>query len=396
MVSGSVGGQVASLLLMPVWATFYDVEDVGNYALITAYFAVLAPLVLFRLETRVLLDGNCLNDDSSYVTVLLFTAIFFSFVTYIGVVYSGVMVSPIYFVIFFFIFIASGLALIGRNFALKTSRFHKIAKLNFLKPFVSALGKVVLGFMGSFGLVIADLFGFLTSLIVYPDVKKEIGALRLKKIPLSFFKRHREHICWESLSVLLNSLVTNLPMILVVYLYGAEKGGLFWFAYRVVSVPTSFISSSVADKLASSYSEHIVNKEKKVLLDIFYSYLFKSSMASIILFFGISISAEYVLHMFFSDVWSAALETIYWLCMWRSLAFVSQSVGRSFYLIGAQKLRLFLDFIMALGVVLLFCLSLGEGYGYEEFLSRLVVMNALLYTAFIYINMTAVRAYIRL
>jgi len=255
--AGTLGAQLISVAIMPVVARLYGAAPYGVYSVYISAITILAPIVCLRLDLAVPLPSSrrmalalvqtaCL---SSLLLSLLLNIAAFALGNRLGVKLFGEVGPYLWIVGLVLPAAAFQFAFTGWN--VRENEFVTMSSSQMVMAFVANISQLLGGLVaaGPLGLIAGQAVGLWSAAAM--QARTVIRVLRRRRWPsLQLMWRatmvYKQFLVWTLPSSIVNTLNSQLIPIAVVALYGARSGGLFFVAYRVVSLPTNLIGNGLA------------------------------------------------------------------------------------------------------------------------------------------------------
>jgi O-antigen/teichoic acid export membrane protein len=214
------------------------------------------------------------------------------------------------------------------------------------------------------GLFFAELISYLIASIYlsYHGVRIYPRKI-LKKFNIDTYKyillKYQKNSIWLVPSTFINTASFAILVPFMVFFYGAEEGGGFSFAYRVMLAPISLISLTVGDV----YHQQISScKNKSQLKNKFYKtsllLFIMGAGLIIILFYG-----EYLFALIFGEEWKNSGRLAALMTPWLWMQIISSPLSRTLIVLDQQEKKLFFDIALLVSVIISLllgsCLSLS-------------------------------------
>lgn len=277
IASGSALGQALTFLATPLLTRLYDPEAFGIFGLLTTFNVIATVAVTLRLEVGIV--GTASDEDAAQLTRLAFIASLA-----LAPVLAAIMGGLIYWGWFGFghmPWLAVPMVFIGlmsfssnaiiRCWLLRQQAYTDIAKVPPIQNLMRLIAQSLLGFwkMGWMGLAIGEIIGYFGGMRMM--MKKGLPSLRatLLNAPASSLKaqflRFKNYPLYTLPSSLLDTFSANLPVPLLLSLYGPGIAGQFVLAQRVLARPLSLISNSVSDVFYTQVSKQAQDNPEATL-----------------------------------------------------------------------------------------------------------------------------------
>lgn len=195
--------------------------------------------------------------------------------------------------------------------------------------------------------------GQLVGLLVAIVVSSRLIPLRLKGPlsrtefllqVLSFWKRHRKMPLFSLPADFINIVSGQMPLFFINSRFGADAGGVYALALRIIGGPISLLGAAVLDvfkrRAATAFREngHCRVEYRQTFLLL--------GAAGLALAFGIWFAAEWFFAFAFGEPWREAGTVALWLAPMFALRFVASPLSYIFYIVGAQRTDLVWQFAL--------------------------------------------------
>jgi len=316
LFSGTLCAQIIMLLSAPILSRIFTPLDYGYYAIVVSIITIFQIFATAKFEVAILLPKNekeSLNLAKAAVLISLFVSM--SVVLILIFLFSKVVnlfAIPKNSLWLFFIpvnlFIAS-ITLTFHQVLNRKKNYAGISVNRIASATVIALACVGLGLAGwqVWGLLTGQFLGLLTGCLIMI-----IPLLRKMKVE-GFFSikdsswrnsaaKYKKYSFHSVSSAVFNTLAIQMPILLMGPFYGANMAGLFFFAYRLTTIPVSLLSGSLTDIY---YKYTMENIEKPAIIR-------KSMEKAVASLFVLALPPSLILLFFgpaiFSTVFSANWE----------------------------------------------------------------------------------------
>lgn len=259
LVSGSAVGQLILIAATPLLSRLYGPSDFGAFSTLTAVVAIIGPVAALQFDSGVILPKS--RDEAAYLVRL---AILSSLVTSLataaciwGLTLGGLVTgwSTIPFAPLWAgaLVLATSVFTVLTQAALRKQDYRVIAVRGPIQSTGVALGQLGLAFVvpSAVGLLGGFLFG---RLLGFVPLARAGGDLLRR--PEAGSLRATARTYWRLPALLMpaslvNSVGSQLPLLLIAAGFGDHIAGEFGMAQRLVGVPVALIGASVAQLVGS-------------------------------------------------------------------------------------------------------------------------------------------------
>ncbi|MFC4931135.1 lipopolysaccharide biosynthesis protein [Massilia sp. GCM10023247] len=346
VLGGALGAQALPLLAAPLITRLCTPAEMGAFSLWLAVVAVAAVGATLRMETAMILDHEAEQQRTCFGVVFYTATVTALLVTSLAVLAHLIdlpAVRQLSWPALLTLGVGTWLtANMQTTLAYATSHnaFGKAARAKIWGAGTIAATQLLLLACGAdaLGLLAGQLIGLATGLLVArrlldpPSVRL---SFTLGPEGRSYLLRHRKFWQFTLPSNLLNSLVGQLPLILIGMRHGALAAGLFALTQRVLAAPISLLAASVLEvfKRQSVHEFQSVGNCKQA-----YRYTFK-----VLLLLGLLPSLSLLLfspQLFawvFGPAWREAGELAQILAPLYFLNFIASPLSYVFFVTGKQN-----------------------------------------------------------
>jgi len=353
---GTAAAQGFSVVAAPLLTRVYPAPAIGQLALFTSFISVASVGISLKYELGIV---SAANDSEAaqlaYASVLLSlpVSILSSGVLYLAIRFSwlGFGAVPTYATLLMVATLfLTGVFTAFRYWAIRQGRFGLISKTTIGQHAARALSQVGLGFIGVgvSGLMVGELIGRATG--VAQIVREAWHKIRSLLVDVSIrdllrtLNSNRKLMVYSLPSSFIDTLVANLPIPLVVNVYGLEAGGYYALVQKVLAVPLGLIATSVADTFHSSLAicarddpNHMLTLFKRTSLWLFGIGLIP---ALIIAIFGRLLFA-----VIFGNQWAIAGTLAALSTPWFITQFIVSPLSRLVFVLRGQEAKLIYDIV---------------------------------------------------
>jgi lipopolysaccharide exporter len=393
---GTAAAQGFSVLAAPVLTRIYLAPAIGQLALFTSFISVAAVGVSLKYELGIV---SAVNDSEAaqltYGSVLLSipTSLLGGLVLYAGIRFSwfGFGALPTYVTLL----VIAALFLIGiftalRYWAIRGGRFGLISKTTVGQHAARALSQLGFGFVGagSGGLMVGELLGRAVGVTpifreAWPKVRSLLVGVSIRDL-LRTLNANRKLAVYSLPSSFIDTLVANLPIPLIVNLYGLEAGGYFALVQKVLAVPLGLIATSVADTFHGSLAVCARESPHRMLR------LFKRTSLSLLVVglaptLLLAFCGQSLFQMIFGHQWATAGTLAALSAPWFLTQFIVSPLSRLVFVLRGQELKLIYDIVVMASMVAVAAFSLHRKISLFKTVWAFSLVNTLAYIVYYFV-----------
>ncbi|MBC1372002.1 lipopolysaccharide biosynthesis protein [Listeria booriae] len=351
LFSGNVLAQLIMMGFAPIISRLYSETEMGIYAACVTVIAIMVKIASLSLEKAIPLERDPRLARQllrlNFVIVWLVCAVLFG----IYMIFDWSILRFVGINLHFFSMLLLSLGIVFtsmiqiynyQNMALEQYRVLSLTKS------MQLIGTGMLQSMLSFrttGLLLGDVGGKLISLLVLQHVSKKT---RVEKVVFSWvemmflLRKYRNFIFFSAPSGLINTLVLQGPQLFVIAIFTTTAGGQYALVQRVILVPISLLSISIAQFFYSFATKRIVNQPKQVYR-MYMQITWKLYAVMFIPVLLLAVFSPFVFPFVFGANWRGAGE----LAQTLSMLFFTQAVfgatSQILYVTNQQKLQMILE-----------------------------------------------------
>jgi O-antigen/teichoic acid export membrane protein len=347
--SGTLLSQATMCLATPVLLRLYSPADLGVYALLYSYSALLSTLCTWKIE-RLIVVVPSRQASLHLLTALVAIAVVvtFALLLFVTVVitlnvlpFEGALLWSIPFSVFVLAVSA------GQRSTLIRERAYRVAAMAQIARSVVFLGGAIATalwwhgsiLMGALPMLLWQITGDLAGLLLQSWANGSVIRLKLKRPRLRrallTVRNQGSFLGALGASQVICSINQQIPISAVAFAFGRAQAGLYTLAIGLVAVPCSVVATAVADvvnqRLARCYAERRP-----------FSHLLARTMGTMALvgigpFLGIALLSPVVLPVLMGPRWVNAGPAVTILSVASYLFFVEASAGHVAVIVRAQR-----------------------------------------------------------
>ncbi len=311
---GVIIGQAVCVASAPILTRLYRPEDLGELAVFVAAISLVSIMGAFRYEVAIPLPKEdeharnvlALSVLAVFVTTTLFALVAWLFgqqfvdLTGIESLRSSIWLLPPG------VFVA-GLFSVSSMWLVRQRRYTQLATSSVLQALGQAGCQIAIGLgsVGAFGLLVGDVFG------------RAVGAGTLMRHCWSAFRtatprgvlqamvRYRRFPVVSSWAALINTASIHIPPLCLASIYGLQVVGWMALAQRILGMPTTLVSGSVA-KVYLSECARLHHSSPSRLPSLFWKTLAAQSIMGGIVVVCVGLPAPLICGFVFGASWNTA------------------------------------------------------------------------------------------
>jgi lipopolysaccharide exporter len=351
---GTAAAQGFSMLAAPVLTRVYAATDIGQWALFTSFISVASVCVSLKYEIGIV----SAKDEPeaarlTYASVLLSLplSILGGLALYLAIRLSwfGFGALPEYATLLIIpsLFLTGAFAAL-RYWSIRQGEFGLISKTIVGQHASRALSQVSFGLVraASSGLMVGELLGRAVGVTPlfrreWPKIYPHMTSVSVRDL-LRTLNVNRKLVVYSLPSTFIDTLVSNLPIPLVVGMYGLEAGGYFALVQRVLAVPLGLIAASVADTFHGSLAT-CARESPHQMVALFKRtsiWLFLIGLVPTLILIGCGKS---LFQIIFGNQWALAGTLAAISAPWFLTGFVVSPLSRLVFVLHGQELKLIYD-----------------------------------------------------
>lgn len=351
---GTFVSQLIPIAASLILSRMYSPKAYGDWGIFISYAGILTVIASGRYELAILrpckkvgaLNLVALSTSLAFIGSICFFLLLF-LITFLkpSIIIPGLYYLPLY------VFLTS-LVQIYNGYANRTEQYNAIAHSAISRSLIQAGSRI---FMGGFryegGLIagallgsIAGVWSLLRKIHIIHDIKRCISFKYMYRLANTY----RYFPFYQMPSSLLNSLSTNLPLILMAFFFSKEEIGCFSMAITLLYLPVVLICSSMGQvfyKKASSWPPEDTALLAYKLLKIIFPIGF---ITSLVLIWG----GEDLLGFLLGDRWTSTGLFAAYLSPWIWLILCFSPLGMIFDAIDRQKTEMILNICLFVSRIL--------------------------------------------
>ncbi len=396
LLSGSVLGQAIPIAIMPILTRVYSPEDFGLLALYVAITLTIGSIANGRYELAIMLpkkDSDAINIAAlgifiaSVLSIFLFL-IFIFFGDFIAKELGNAHIKYWLYlapVSVFFIGVFNSL----NYLCTRRSAYKSIAKSNIIRASSLSLSQLAFGVFSKLfnGLILGQFIGtLLVNFNLAKKVKSDYKSTNIQYLRmLALAKRYKKFPMFSMWAILANNLATHLNNILISTFYSLSTLGFYSLAQKILGLPTSVIGNSIGQVYFQQASEE--KKQFGHARTTYKSTIKKLILLSIVFFFPLYFTIEYIFYYAFGSGWVIAGTYAKILIPFFAFRFIAVSLSTTNSLFEKQHYSLVWQIILLLTNIFVVNICNYLNLNFEFLIEMISLFNSILYFSLILITM---------
>ncbi len=401
LMTGTTIAQAIPIAISPILTRIYTPEDFGVFALFIAITSILGTIANARYELSIMLPKK--DEDAINIVALGFIiTCFITFLTLVFVIFFNNYFTNLlgnteigfwlYFVpltIFF-----SGLFNILNYFNNRKKNYKYLRNATILKSIVLAIVQLSVGLMksGASGLITGSIISNMVAnmKLVQNILKDKILISKIRKVKIiALAKKYKDFPKHSMISSLFDNLSLQLPSILIPKIFSFSISGYFFFANKIVNLPSALISGSIGQVYLQKITE---NKNNGIeIFPIFKNTITKLFFIALPITIIGYITSPYIFPLLFGEKWKISGEIAQYLFLIFLIRFCVSPMSASFIPAMELKKAAFWQYLYFISSILLFIISFYLELELKVFLLFYVVHEYVLYGIYMYLIILSVK-----
>ena len=357
LVSGSLISNAILFLSIPIITKLYSTAEFGEYSLIMSYALLLSIIISLRYEQVLPMLSDRHLEIMKYACLKIAIAMLIIFFLIVLIISSVFHVSEKYLYIPIIAFFCSTFE-IYQYYSISKNKYNSIAYSKSCRSFFLVLSQYLLSIFPSFGLLLSEVISRLSSLAPFKPFK----SFDSKKLSWNINSHNKLLTKYKSYPILvlpsslLNISVTLLTPIFISSEYGVEYLGVYYMAYKIMSIPEIVLTQSISHSFIGEVSR-FVSGDNVNILSVFNKTVFTMLFVSCFSYASLYFCSHFILD-YVDSSWNKLPEFILVLIP----LFISQTTMSSMYLplalIGLKKYQIVWDVIRTSSILTSFYCSM--------------------------------------
>jgi O-antigen/teichoic acid export membrane protein len=282
-----------------------------------------------------------------------------------------------------------------RYWTIRNECFSLIARSTVGQHAARAFSQVCFGilFSGAGGLMTGELLGRAVGVLplfrgAWPSIRKLSSGASVRDI-LYILKGNRKLVVYSLPSSFIDTLVANLPIPIIIKLYGLENGAYFALVQKVLAAPLGLLAASVADTFHSSIAR-CVRESPGQMRALFTRTSFWLVSIGLVPSVLLALCGRSIISIIFGSQWAVAGTLAALSTPWFLSQFVVSPLSRLVFVLHGQELKLIYDVVILMAMFAVTSLAIWRHLTLFETVWAFSLSNAVGYVIYYLVLMRIV------
>jgi len=388
LIVGTVLAQIVPIAIQPIIRRIYTDAETGRFDLYISIVAILASFVHLNYARTVVIPKR--EDEAiNLLGGSIFSSFILSLIIYIIMLFGGDFIIEKFNLPPAFLpwlkYVPLSVFFVGSYTSMsfwltRKKQFKSIAFNKFVRRGSEGMAQIGLKQWSSNGLIVGSILGDCINFLIHTWQVFRSGfkwqTLHFSIIKEQFIK-FKDFPLYSLLPSFLNTISSNLPVIIVTSLFSDRVAGQFGLSRMVLAIPLALISVAISQVLLQKIAEKRQNNQsiKQLLKGSFFTLSAMSLIGLVIVYFF----SEPIFIFAFGDKWIMASKITSILVFYYIIYFVTTPLSIVF--IALEKIKLN-SIWQTFHFLLIFSLYLFKGVGIYEFMFYFMLINFISYLAY--------------
>lgn len=402
LMTGATIAQAIPVAISPILTRLYNPKDFGVFALFVAITSIFGSIANGRYELAIMLprkDEDAINVFALGFIINVILSVFLLLIVIrfhdsILNLLNNKEISPWLYLVPVSVFLI-GLFKLLTYFNNRKKFYKDLAKANVYKSIGMAIVQLSLGFLkaGTAGLISGQIFSqIISNTKLFLNIKKLGLFTHIKWLKIiSLGNKFKDFAFFNTPSALADISTLQLPYIILPKLYTINLAGLYFFANRIVFLPTGLIARNIGQLFLQKISYQYQHKDK--IMPILKSTFFRLFQISLIISFLFFIFSPYAFSLIFGSKWEKAGYIAQLLSLIFFIRFIVSPLSSVFVLKPFVRIGSYWQFLYLFTTLILFCLCFYLKVNFWGFLYLYIVHEYIIYIIYLVLIFFSIRKY---
>lgn len=377
LMSGSIGGQLITMLSAPIITRLYSATDFGALAIFISFLGLAVLISSLRYELAIPLPSSkveALNITFLSLVLVAFTSVSIGLLVVLYYIFFQASFSSNLLLDYIWLLpigvLVAGSYTVLNYWSLRIKKFANIACSKIGEAISSNLIQVFGYKFGFMALIIGHLSGQVVGgsyLRISTFSADDFKHVSLNGI-INVAKRYKRFPQYFVFGGLLNAAGQSLGPIIIASSFGYAAAGFYMLTNRVLSIPSSLIGTAVGQVFLSNAVEANKHRDLHISVEKIYTTLsyFGLPVAMIIVVVGPDMFS-----LVFGELWREAGEFARWMAPWIYIQFVTSPLSLVYTILEEQRRGL----IFQLLLFILQAIALFTGILFNDLKNTIILVS---------------------
>lgn len=354
VASGTILMQIITILFSPIYTRLFSPEAIGIFDVFSSTAFMIVPIGALTFPLSIILpkedseakDLVILSLGISSVIFVLLLGVFYFFDNFIVNTLQINSLQPYLLLIPFMVFFSTNMETI-KQWLIRKNMFYLTSKVGVIKSLFVNISKVLLGLIvptaGVLIVITVAGQGIYVFLLLFGSGILSLFLKNRKKVKpnkniIKLARKYKEFPMYRAPQSLINSISSNLPILMLTAFYGSAASGFYAMGNRILRIPSVLIGKAIGEVFYPRFSRANNNDES----------LLKILLKATLILMGIGLIPFSLIMMFgpllfgfvFGENWILAGVYARWIGIWAYTSFVNIPSVMSLPVLGAQRYHL--------------------------------------------------------
>jgi O-antigen/teichoic acid export membrane protein len=356
--SGTIVGQIISIITLPIIARIYGAEIIGMWTILHSFALIITSFSDFGLINSIIVEAEedletnyKVISTLSTVTSILGSLVFTIFI----IIFYSDVVKIDYFLFFALLTIMSFTlqqAQICYSWLNREKNYDVLMKNPIINYGLYGFLSICLGFFGANSLLFfaSHIIGQVAALLnMKRYLPRKMFSFSIQDF-IYILKRHRKYIVIQTPTNILNNFKAQVPIFLITNFWGTEMLGYYSITIRVLQAPSAFLAKAIGQVFFQITSE--MKREQKEIGDYVFKNLKMGMKLSIVPITLLMAFGDVITVIFLGEDWRIAGEFVRILGLQYFFMFLMNSVQGLSITLDKQDYAMVSNILQILGYTL--------------------------------------------